>query len=94
MVDKLLFTRKHGKDYHDLIFLPGGGASVNKVLLAGEWNECIECHTTPGDFKAFSCIDCHEHNDPNELRDDHDGVNGYKFESNACYECHPRGESD
>ena len=60
----------------------------------GEWQQCIECHTTPGDFKAFSCIECHEHNDPNDLRDEHDGVNGYKYESNACYECHPRGESD
>ncbi len=59
---------------------------------ANEWNNCNECHTTPGNYALFSCIDCHEHNDANELADDHDGVNDYQFESNACYECHPLGE--
>ena len=57
-----------------------------------EWNACTDCHTTPGNYALFSCIDCHEHNDPNELADDHDGVNGYQFESNACFQCHPNGD--
>ena len=60
----------------------------------GEWNSCTECHTTPGNFSLFSCIDCHEHNDANELARDHRGVSGYVYESNACYACHPRGEEE
>ena len=74
---------------HDAMYFP-----IYSGPHRGEWQRCNECHTIAGDFKAFSCIDCHEHNDPNDLRDEHDGVNGYKFESNACFECHPRGESD
>ena len=57
----------------------------------GEWNSCTECHIG-GDYNSFSCIDCHEHNNQNELANDHDDENGYKFESNACYSCHPKGE--
>ncbi|HFA51672.1 MAG TPA: hypothetical protein ENJ95_21875, partial [Bacteroidetes bacterium] len=57
----------------------------------GEWDQCIECHTTAGNFTAFSCIDCHEHDDPAELADDHDGVQGYTYSSPACYSCHPEG---
>ena len=72
---------------HDAMYFP-----IYSGKHKGEWGQCIECHTMPGDFKAFSCIDCHEHNDPNELRDDHDDVNGYKYESSACYSCHPTGE--
>lgn len=58
----------------------------------GEWNDCIECHTTPGDFKAFSCTDCHEHNDAGKLANKHDEVSDYSFSSDACYSCHPNGD--
>ncbi len=58
----------------------------------GEWNECVECHTTVGSFTAFSCIDCHEHNDPSRLANDHDGVSDYSYSSQACYSCHPDGK--
>lgn len=57
----------------------------------GEWNQCIECHTTPGNFSAFSCIDCHEHDNPSQLANDHQGVNGYQYVSSACFNCHPKG---
>jgi hypothetical protein len=60
----------------------------------GEWNQCVECHTIPGNFTAFSCIDCHEHDDPVESADDHQGVSGYSYSSPACYSCHPAGEAD
>ena len=56
-----------------------------------EWDQCIECHLIPGDFTSFSCIDCHEHDNQNQVDDDHDGVSGYIYESNACYACHPDG---
>ena len=56
------------------------------------WNLCTECHIVPTDYSIFSCIDCHEHNNQNDVDDDHDGVNGYVYESNACLACHPNGE--
>jgi len=58
----------------------------------GEWNDCIDCHTSPGNFRIFSCVDCHEHDNPSELADKHDEVADYVYESNACYACHPAGE--
>ena len=58
----------------------------------GEWNQCSECHTTPGNYSVFSCIDCHEHDDPVDLADKHEDVPGYSYNSQACYSCHPTGE--
>jgi hypothetical protein len=55
------------------------------------WNECMDCHMDSGDYSIFSCIDCHEHNNENEVNNDHSEVNGYTFESNACLACHPNG---
>ena len=57
----------------------------------GEWSQCIDCHTTPGNFAAFSCIDCHEHDNPSQLANDHQGVGGYQYSSPACLNCHPNG---
>ena len=73
---------------HDAMYFP-----IYSGNHQNEWTLCSECHIN-NDFNSFSCIDCHEHNDPNQLRNDHDGVNGYRFESNACFECHPNGNSD
>jgi hypothetical protein len=28
------------------------------------------------------------------MDDEHNDVNGYIYESNACYECHPDGQAD
>jgi hypothetical protein len=58
-----------------------------------EWNLCVDCHINSSDYSVFSCIDCHEHDDPNQLANDHDEVSGYIYESNACYACHPDGEN-
>lgn len=57
-----------------------------------EWNACTDCHTDPNNYALFSCIDCHEHSNQNELANDHDDVNGYVFNSAACYQCHPDGD--
>ncbi|MBK7407777.1 MAG: hypothetical protein IPJ40_06670 [Saprospirales bacterium] len=59
-----------------------------------EWDQCNECHTTPGNFTLFSCIDCHEHDNPVQVGNHHQGVNGYSYSSPACYNCHPNGNSD
>ena len=72
---------------HDGMYFP-----IYSGKHEGEWNLCIDCHTVPNDFTLFSCIDCHEHNDQAQVDDDHNGIAGYVYESNACYSCHPTGE--
>ncbi|MEI6455777.1 MAG: hypothetical protein WCO93_05770, partial [bacterium] len=58
----------------------------------GEWNLCSDCHTNASNYQVFSCIDCHEHNQ-NDMNDEHNGVSGYSYNSEACYNCHPNGSS-
>lgn len=58
----------------------------------GEWNDCIDCHLQPENYKIFSCINCHEHNNAQKMAKEHDEVSGFKFESMACFGCHPRGD--
>lgn len=57
----------------------------------GKWNQCSECHTIPNNYSLFSCIDCHEHNQT-DMDQDHQGVNGYVYNSLNCYDCHPDGQ--
>lgn len=59
----------------------------------GEWNLCADCHTNPSNYSVFSCIDCHEHSNQAEVNNDHNGVPGYAYNSQACYDCHPDGNS-
>lgn len=72
---------------HDQAYFP-----IYSGKHRGEWNQCTDCHYASGDFKLFSCTNCHEHNNAGELANDHDDVSGYSFSSNACYSCHPKGE--
>ena len=59
----------------------------------GEWDTCTDCHLG-GNFTSFSCIDCHEHNDQQDLTNEHDGEDDFVYESEACFFCHPTGEED
>lgn len=59
----------------------------------GEWGSCLDCHNNPGDIGIFTCIDCHDHNKA-EMDDEHDGVGGYLYNSDACLECHPTGSGE
>jgi hypothetical protein len=52
--------------------------------------DCATCHTNPGNFRVFSCTNCHEHRQ-SEMDEEHEDVRGYVYESAACYRCHPRG---
>ncbi len=52
----------------------------------GEWSSCTDCHKEPTNYASFSCFDCHLQNKMNE---EHRGVNGYVYDSNACFTCHP-----
>jgi hypothetical protein len=51
---------------------------------------CATCHTTPGNYAAFSCIDCHVHRQ-SAMANEHDEVAGYVWASANCYQCHPTG---
>ena len=51
---------------------------------------CTTCHTTPGNYAAFSCIDCHAHRQ-SAMANEHDEVGGYVWASANCYQCHPNG---
>lgn len=70
---------------HDALYFPIYSGKHN-----GEWNTCTDCHTNPSNFAVFSCIDCHEHNQP-DMDDEHQGISDYVYESSACLSCHPDG---
>jgi hypothetical protein len=55
------------------------------------WHHCHDCHNNSNNYAIFSCIICHEHSNQSEVNHDHQGVNGYQYNSNACYACHPQG---
>lgn len=71
---------------HDQQYFPIYSGNHNN-----EWNACSDCHTNPSNYSVFTCIDCHEHSNQNSVNNDHDEVNGYSYNSNACYNCHPDG---
>ena len=72
---------------HDGLYFPIYSGSHN-----GEWGVCADCHVNPTNYNVFSCIDCHEHNQP-DMDDDHSDVSGYVYNSLACFECHPDGQA-
>jgi hypothetical protein len=50
---------------------------------------CPVCHTNPTNYQVFSCLNgCHPQATTNGH---HTGVAGYRYDSLACYACHPRG---
>lgn len=55
-------------------------------------DECGSCHLQAPDYGSFSCIDCHAHR-RSEMDDEHldEGIPGYRWESESCLNCHPRG---
>ena len=71
---------------HDSFF-PISAGSTHRP---GRWNACSDCHTSAGSMQQFSCLNCHEHAQTN-VDPRHTGVSGYRYESQACYSCHPRG---
>ncbi len=60
----------------------------------GVWSTCeAECHINPNNYTDFSCGlngVCHEHR-KSKMDDKHDEKNDYRYESRACYNCHPSG---
>ncbi|MFZ5433343.1 MAG: hypothetical protein ACOZB3_06160 [Calditrichota bacterium] len=72
---------------HDGLYFP-----IYSGRHRNEWDRCSDCHTDPNNYAVFSCIICHEHN-CSDMADEHDEVAGFVCESNACYACHPNGDS-
>jgi hypothetical protein len=52
---------------------------------------CAQCHTDPSNFRVFTCLTCH---DRGRMDREHAGRAGYRYDSNACYSCHPQGRAD
>jgi hypothetical protein len=84
----------HKKDSWD-------GASINHEkffpIATGRHSgfQCSECHVVDGNYKAFECILCHEHSNKAKVDADHRGeANNYRYTSEGCYSCHPRGNGD
>ena len=50
---------------------------------------CAECHLDPNNYKVFSCTTCHSRADTDS---EHAGRAGYRYDSAACYSCHPTGQ--
>jgi hypothetical protein len=49
---------------------------------------CASCHTSSGSFATFNCLTCHQRAKTDEQ---HKERRGYRYESVACYGCHPTG---
>ncbi|MBU1100939.1 MAG: hypothetical protein KKA84_11105 [Bacteroidetes bacterium] len=60
----------------------------------GEWDACSDCHNVSSNYSVFTCIDCHEHDNKNEVDSDHREVNGYIYTATSCFTCHPNGTED
>ncbi len=75
-----------GADFrvHDSRFFP-----IFSGVHEGTWSSCSNCHTS-GNLQTFSCLTCHDHR-RSEMDDEHRRVGGYRYESRACLNCHPRG---
>lgn len=68
-----------------------GAVFNHRFPLQGPHNKtCATCHTTPTNFKTYSCLVCHEHRQ-SKMDDEHREVRGYSYSSTACVQCHPNG---
>ena len=49
---------------------------------------CATCHTNPNDYSVFQCTNCHLKAQTDQ---NHQGVQGYVYNSINCYQCHKNG---
>jgi len=73
---------------HDGLYFP-----IYSGAHRGRWTSCSNCHVSPSNYRQFECILCHEHN-RQDTDDHHRGVSNYRYESQACFTCHPDGRGD
>jgi len=74
---------------HEPLFPIAAGTSHSP----GRWSACSDCHTVASNYKAFSCLTCHAHAQ-SSMDSKHSDVSRYQYESQACFQCHPRGRGD
>ncbi|HUX32828.1 MAG TPA: hypothetical protein VMV51_03080 [Gemmatimonadaceae bacterium] len=71
---------------HDGSFFP-----IYSGTHKGRWSTCADCHTSPSNYAVFTCTGaCHTQSNTDSH---HQGVSGYRYDSNACYSCHRNGRS-
>ncbi|RMD93664.1 MAG: hypothetical protein D6814_15355, partial [Calditrichaeota bacterium] len=70
---------------HDQLFFP-----IFSGEHRGKWTDCATCHTDANNRKVFSCVTCHAHRQ-SKMDEEHRGIPGYTFDSQACLSCHPNG---
>lgn len=78
-------TWSGGRFDHDAMF------PIDSGPHAGRWASCATCHTNPANYSVFTCLSCHPHADRAGTDDHHSEVAGYAYDSQACFNCHPRG---
>jgi hypothetical protein len=71
---------------HDLYF------PIYTGRHSGQWGSCAICHEQPNNFQFFTCFNCHQHSQ-SRMDSQHSGESGYRYDSNACYSCHPNGRA-
>ena len=72
------------------------GASFNHTWFPRNHHgadTCGDCHTNPSNYAAFTCFNCHPHDDKTSTDSKHQGVAGYVYNSINCYSCHPTGRA-
>jgi Zn finger protein HypA/HybF involved in hydrogenase expression len=80
-------TRWQGATFdHDGPYFP-----IYSGAHAGRWASCATCHTNPSNYAVFTCLSCHPHSDRTETDGHHAAIAGYAYDSQACFNCHPRG---
>jgi hypothetical protein len=67
------------------------GRFNHRFPITGRHNApCSTCHQSGAAYQNFTCLTCHEHSQSSMDRE-HRGKSGYRYESRACYSCHPQG---
>ena len=68
------------------------GATFNHTWFdthhGGANGVCSTCHTNPSNYAVFTCTNCHT---KSRTDSDHQGVQGYVYNSVNCYACHKNG---
>jgi len=80
------WTQGAGFPDHDALFFP-----IFSGKHKGRLNTCTDCHSG-GNLSSFTCLQCHAHDNESKVAEDHEGISGYVYESQACFSCHPRGD--
>jgi hypothetical protein len=54
---------------------------------------CLQCHPDTSNPQNFTCTNCHAHTRA-ATTSQHDEVRNFRYQSQACYECHRNGSAE